>query len=104
MIGIFFVLLAGILDVVANLLLKKSRGFSHKVYGIGAIIVVLGAFVCLSFAIKTIPLSVAYATWGALGIIGTISGGYLFFNERLNKKGILGVLCIFISIVLLHLE
>ncbi|WP_104698006.1 MULTISPECIES: SMR family transporter [unclassified Helicobacter] len=102
--GVFFVLLAGILDVIANLLLKKSQGFAYKFYGVSAIIVVFGAFICLSFAIKTIPLSVAYATWGALGIIGTISGGYLLFNERLNKKGILGVFCILVSIVLLHLE
>ncbi|WP_349291774.1 SMR family transporter [Helicobacter anatolicus] len=35
--------------------------------------------IALSFAIKTIPLSVAYASWGALGIIGTITREYFFW-------------------------
>ncbi|RDU71533.1 QacE family quaternary ammonium compound efflux SMR transporter [Helicobacter anseris] len=104
MLGIFCVVIAGVLDIIANLLLKKSQGFKYKIYGFSAIVIVLLAFVALSFAIRSMPLSVAYATWGALGIIGTVGGGYLFFNERLNKKGKIGIFLILISIVLLHLE
>ena len=104
MIGIVFILIAGCLDIIANLLLKKSNGFEKKIWGILAIIIVLGAFVSLSFAIKSIPLSIAYASWGALGILGTTIGGFFFFKEKLNIIGWLGILCIIASIVLLHMQ
>lgn len=104
MIGIFYVVLAAILDVVANLLLKKSNGFKNKVFGVLALFIVMGAFVALSFAIKTIPLSVAYASWGTLGIVGTFLGGYFLFNERLSKIGFLGIFCILLGILFLHAD
>lgn len=98
---LIFVLVAGVLDVIANLLLKKSQGFKHKLLGISSILIVLCAFISLSFALKKIPLSIAYSIWGAVGIIGTIIGGRIFFEERLNALGYLGVVCVIASIVLL---
>ncbi|PAF45229.1 multidrug/spermidine efflux SMR transporter subunit MdtI [Helicobacter sp. 11S02596-1] len=98
-----FVILAAVLDVLGNLMLKKSDGFKKKAYGLACIILVLGAFVSLSFAIKEIPLSVAYSVWGAIGIIGTILGGYVFFGERLNVIGYIGVVFVLGSVVLLTL-
>ena len=94
--------LAALLDIAANLLLKRSDGFRHKILGFLAIGMVWGAFVALSFAIEEMALSVAYATWGALGIVGTIGGGYLFFGERLDWRGVVGVMLVLASIVLLH--
>ncbi|CBG40593.1 SMR family transporter [Helicobacter mustelae] len=102
--GIFFVLMAALLDILANLLLKKSNGFANKFYGVGAICAVLIAFVAISFAMDFMPLSIAYASWGAIGIVGTILGGYFFFGEKINKIGILGVICVLFSIVLLHIS
>ncbi|PAF47896.1 QacE family quaternary ammonium compound efflux SMR transporter [Helicobacter sp. 12S02232-10] len=96
-----FVVFAALLDVLANLMLKKSDGFKRKIFGFGSIALVLCAFISLSFAIQKIPLSVAYSVWGAIGIIGTILGGYLLFNERLNAIGWIGVAFVVSSVVLL---
>ncbi|PAF51307.1 SMR family transporter [Helicobacter sp. 13S00477-4] len=96
-----FLIIGAFLDVLANLLLKKSEGFKNKSLGITAIILVLGAFSTLSFTIQVIPLSIAYSIWGALGIIGTIIGGHLFFNERLGIIGWIGMLLVIISVILL---
>ena len=59
------------LEILANVLLKMSNGFKRVSLGAAAIACVLGAFTCLSFAVKGIPLSVAYALWGSFGIIIT---------------------------------
>ncbi len=102
MMSFAFIVIAAFLDIVANLLLKKSNGFQSLGYGIGAILMVLLAFIILSFALQSIPLSVAYATWGALGIFGTTLGGILFFKEKIGKKGIYGLILIIGSVILLH--
>lgn len=98
------VVLAAFLDIVANLFLKKSNAFTHKGYTIGCILMVWGAFTALMFAIETLPLSVAYSTWGAVGIIGTTIGGYVFFKERLGVIGYIGIAIVMCAVVLLNLE
>ncbi|WP_253248332.1 SMR family transporter [Helicobacter sp. 12S02634-8] len=98
-----FVILAALLDILANLVLKKSDGFKNKFLGILCMALVLCAFVCLGLALKEIPLSIAYSTWGAIGVIGTILGGYYFFGERLNLLGKLGAILVVVAVVLLHI-
>jgi multidrug transporter EmrE-like cation transporter len=60
-----------VLEIVGNIFLKFSAGFRHKLYGIGSLVAVLGAFAALSQAVKGIDLSVAYALWGGFGIAAT---------------------------------
>lgn len=48
---IFIIVLSALLDIVANLLLKKSDGFKHKIWGLAAIINAILAFFLLSFSL-----------------------------------------------------
>ncbi len=66
-----YAILAGILDVGANLASTKSKGFSKRGWGLLSILLVLAAFGCLTEAVKFIDLAVAYAILGATGIFGT---------------------------------
>ncbi|MDE5926488.1 MAG: multidrug efflux SMR transporter [Helicobacter sp.] len=102
--GFVLVILAAILDIVANLFLKKSNAFRHKGYAIGCILMVWAAFTALSFALQYLPLSVAYSTWGAVGIIGTAAGGYVFFKERIGIIGYIGIAIVLCAVVLLNME
>ncbi|TLD80084.1 multidrug efflux SMR transporter [Helicobacter sp. MIT 05-5293] len=100
--ALVFVLCAAILDVIANLFLKKSHSFTHKGYAVGCILMVWAAFSALALAIQTLPLSVAYATWGAVGIIGTSIGGYIVFKERLGMIGYIGIAMVVCAVILLN--
>lgn len=100
--GFFLVCAAAVLDVVANLLLKASNGFSKLGYGLGAVGVVIGAFYLLMLALDSMELAVAYSSWGAIGIIGTIAGGRILFGERLNAIGYVGVVLVIAAVGLLH--
>ena len=62
-----WLLLAVIVEIIANVLLKLSNGFQKKGYGILSLIAVLAAFSALGQAVKGIDLAVAYALWGGLG-------------------------------------
>lgn len=101
--GFIFILIAAILDISANILIKKSNGFRLISYGSGGILLVLLAFATLSFSLKYTSLSIAYATWGALGILGTTLMSILFFQEKVNKTKIIGLVMMIGSIILLHL-
>ena len=83
---LMIVLGAALLDIGANMAINRSLGFRHKGWGLLGILLVLCAFTLLSEAVSTgrIDLAVAYATWGAIGILGTALGGLLLFGERLH--------------------
>ncbi len=63
--------MAALVDIMANMALTRSKGFKYKGWGIAAIVLVLTAFTLLAQAVKEIDLAIAYASWGAIGILGT---------------------------------
>lgn len=91
------------LDIVANIFLAKSQGFKYIVYGVAAVVLVLLAFTCLAFAVRGMDLAVAYAMWGAFGILGTSLGGWLMFNQKIRGTAWLGIAVLIGGITLLHL-
>lgn len=97
-----FVVLAAILDIGANLCVAASRGFRRIWYGIAAYVLVGSAFYSLSIAVRTMDLAVAYAMWGAFGIIGTALGGWLMFRQKPGPLAWAGMAVVIVGIILLH--
>lgn len=85
------VIAAAGLDVAANLMLARSGGFRHRLFGILALALVGLAFVALSYAVQRMDLAVAYAMWGGFGILGTSLGGWLLFGQRLRLSAWIGI-------------
>lgn len=102
LIPLLLVLAAAMLDVLANLLLARSEGFRRRLPGILALLGVGLAFYCLSLAVRTLDLSVAYAMWGSFGILGTSLGGWLFFRQRLRPCAFAGITLLIAGMILLH--
>ena len=78
--GISFVLavfFSAAIEVWANMLLVRSEGFTKIMYAIKALLLVALAFTVLAYAVRGLDLAVAYAMWGACGIVGTsVMAGY----------------------------
>ena len=89
------------LEIAANILLKMSHGFKRWHLGLAAIVCVIAAFTCLSFAVLGMELSVAYALWGSLGIIITMFAGTFLFQQRVNAKGWTGISILLIGMLLI---
>ncbi|MGY3895692.1 SMR family transporter [Aeromonas enterica] len=100
---LIIVLGAALLDISANMAINRSVGFRYKGWGFLGILLVLCAFTLLSEAVSTgeIDLAVAYATWGAIGILGTALGGLLLFGERLKPIGWVGMVVMAVAVTLL---
>lgn len=97
------VVLAAGLEITANLLLTKSKGFTRLGYSLGALALVAGAFSLLAYAVRGMDLAVAYALWGGFGILGTSLGGWFMLGQRLHKSAWLGMLLLAGGMGILHL-
>ncbi|MDB5046279.1 MAG: ligand-binding protein [Deinococcus sp.] len=90
------------LDVAANVLLKRSDGFRHKGLGSAAVALVLLAFTLLGVAVREVPVAVAYAAWGGLGIVTTALLSRRLDGTRLTPIAWAGLALILGSVALLH--
>ncbi|MFC4891648.1 DMT family transporter [Pseudofrancisella aestuarii] len=90
-----FLIIAGIFEVVWAVALKYSNGFTNI---IASIIVVIGMIVSiylLALSMKTIPISLAYPIWTAVGALGTAIFGMMFAGDTVST---LKIVCLFLII------
>ena len=82
--GWFFLLVAGLLEVVWAVALKYSDGFSKLwpsvLFGASAWL----SFACLSLALRTLPMGTAYAVWTGIGAVGIAIVGIVWLGEPAN--------------------
>lgn len=90
---------AVIFETVGTTLLKLSNGFGVLLPSIGTVVSYALCFLFLSFALKTIDMSVAYAIWGALGILLISAIGILFLHETVSVLKIVSILLIILGTV-----
>lgn len=98
----FYLLVAVALEVSGTMLLPVSQNFTRPLPTIGLIACYASSFYCLTFALKTLPIAVVYATWSGLGIFLITLFGYLVFDEALDWRAILGLLLIVVGVVLVN--
>lgn len=100
---IYFVIASGCIDVIANVLLQRSKSFKYVRWGLGAIMLVWLAFGLLGQAMAVMDLAVAYALWGVIGVTGTALCGRFLFGQRLQPIGWFGIGLIVVAVVVLNL-
>lgn len=101
-----YALLAGAIacEIVATTCLKYSAGFTQLAWSVLTVVFYIACYVCLSRALLTVNLSVAYATWCAVGIVVTTIISALLFHEQLNATSIAGIALCVVGVVLLNLN
>lgn len=99
----FYLALAIIFETLGTTSLKLSHGFSVLFPSISTIISYALCFLFLSYALKTIDMGVAYAIWGALGILLISTIGMIFLHESVSLLKIASILLIVLGTVGLRL-
>lgn len=97
-----FLFLAIVFEIIATSALKKSEEFTKSIPSIITIIGYCGAFYCLSFAIRTIPVGFAYAIWSGVGIVLITIIGAIFFKEIPDLPAIIGLALIVIGVIVIN--
>ena len=91
-----------LLEVGATACLAKTEQF-RRLLPLTAMVALYGlSFYCLSQALKTIPLGIAYALWGGLGIALTTVAGILFFRQSITPSNTIGIGLIIAGVVVLN--
>lgn len=99
--ALLWLLLAVVLEVAANILLKYSNGFRRHGIATASILCVFGAFTALAQAVRDLDLAVAYALWGGFGVLATAAAGAWLFGQRLDGRAGLGLLVLCLGMGLL---
>lgn len=102
--GLLCIFCSVIIDVFANICLKKSCGFKHKLYGILAILCLMTAMAFLAITIRLMDLSIAYALFGSFALLLTTIIDKLFFGVKLNAVAITGVFVMICGVILLKVS
>lgn len=83
--------IAIIAEVIGTTFLKESDGFSKLLPSIITVIGYGTALVCLSFAVRTLDLGIAYAIWAGVGTALIVVVGWIVFQQSLDLAAWIGV-------------
>lgn len=101
--GYLYLFLAIVFELAGTMLLKFTDGFTRLFPTAGCIAAYAACFFFLSKSLHTVPLSIAYATWCALGIVAATVIAVWLFRESITPLGILGLVLVVVGVVLLNL-
>ena len=99
----FYLFIAGIFEIFWAVGIKYCDGFKITLPLILVIISMALSVIFLGLATKTIPMSIAYAVWTGIGIIGVFTYGLFILKDPISVKNIIFVGMILIGIVGLKL-
>ena len=89
-------------EVVGTSFLQKSEQLTRLVPTLGMAVSYVASFYLLSQALKSLPLGVAYAVWGGLGIILTAIVGMVLFRQRLDPPALIGIGLIVSGVIVIN--
>lgn len=98
-----YLVLAIVFETLATTCLKLSNGFSVLLPSIGTVFSYVFCFLFLSFALKTMDMSVCYAIWCSLGILLISIIGIVFLHESVNFLKITSIILIILGTIGLRL-
>ena len=90
-------------EVTGTMLLPASKNFTRPIISIILVLAYVLAFYLLTFALKEIPLAIAYATWAGMGVFLISVLGYFFYSESLQWQSMIGLLLIAIGVAMVNI-
>ena len=99
----FYLFIAGIFEIVWAVGIKYCNEFRITVPLILVVIAMISSMVFLGLATRTIPMSIAYAVWTGIGIVGVFTYGVLILKDPISVSDIIFVIMILVGIIGLKL-
>jgi quaternary ammonium compound-resistance protein SugE len=81
-------------EVIFAMSMKYADGFTRLAPTVVTVIATIGGIGFLTLAMQTLPVSVAYPIWTAVGTLGTVILGFVFLHEPLSPLKLVSALAI----------
>lgn len=91
-------------EVTATTSMKFSEGFTKPIPSIVVIVGYIASAVLITFAIKRIEISIAYAIWAGLGVFLTTIVGVYLFKETITPMKMVSTAMIITGVMGLYLS
>jgi quaternary ammonium compound-resistance protein SugE len=85
---------AAAFEIMFALSMKYADGFTRVAPTVVTVLGLVGGIGFLTLALKTLPVSVAYPVWTAVGTLGTVILGFVLLGESLTLTKFLSALAI----------
>lgn len=95
---------AGLFEIGWAIGLKYTEGFTRLWPSIGTIIAISLSLGLLGIAMKSLPVSSAYAIWVGVGVVGTAIMGMILFDEVASPARLASIAIIVAGIICLKLS
>ena len=99
----FYLVLAGLLEIVWAIGLKYTEGFTKLVPSLITAAAMIASVWFLALALRTIPVGTGYAVWTGIGAVGTAILGIVLFAEPATMARLLSIGLIVAGIIGLKL-
>lgn len=97
-----FLSLAIILEVFGTMLLPVSQNFTKIFPTVALVAAYVCSFYFLTFALKTIPIAVVYASWAGLGVFLIAVLSKFIFDQSLSWQVVMGLILIILGVILVN--
>jgi small multidrug resistance pump len=99
----FYLACAIVLEVTGTTAMKLSHGFTRLMPSVLIFVFYGASFVALTFALKKIDVSIAYAIWSGIGTAAIAVIGIAYFREPATVVKLVSIVLIISGVVGLNL-
>jgi quaternary ammonium compound-resistance protein SugE len=100
----FLLILAGLFEVAWAVGLKYTEGFTRLWPSVGTVAAMIVSLALLGVAMKSLPMSTAYAVWVGVGAVGTAAIGIAMLGDAASPLRLLSIGLIMAGILGLKLS
>lgn len=100
--GWFYLALTVVFEVVATLALRASDGFTVLAPSLIAIASYAATVVVLAWALQTIPMSLAYVIWTAVGTAGVVLFSIVLFGDQMTPTAWAGIVLVIAGVATIN--
>lgn len=100
----FYLIAAILLEVCGTTSMKLSNGFSNALPSVMIFVFYGLSMMCLTVAVKTIDVSIAYAIWSGLGTAVIVVIGVAAFGETMTPVKLGALALIVVGVVSVNLD
>ena len=99
-----YLISGSLFSAISVIFLKRSEGFTKIYPSILTFLFIAMNLVCLSLALKTIDLGIAYTVWCGLGTLLAVAVGIILFAESASLMKIVSIFFVILEFAILKLN